>query len=96
MDKYKLPVERSGFDVFLYPRKGEPSLPNSVDLGHGILVSGRGVPGNVMNFHPGNGQKRALLIGINYIGQKGQLRGCVNDVNTMRSFIEAHGYSQQV
>lgn len=49
----------------------------------------------MMQFHPGGGQKRALLIGINYRGQQGELRGCVNDVATMRNFIQAHGYSPQ-
>jgi hypothetical protein len=37
-----------------------------------------------------NGCKKALLIGINYVGQKGELRGCVNDVKTMRTFLEKH------
>lgn len=27
-----------------------------------------------------NGRRRALLVGINYVGQKGELRGCWNDV----------------
>jgi hypothetical protein len=32
--------------------------------------------------------KKALLIGINYIGhQKGQLRGCINDVKNMYVFF---------
>ena len=30
------------------------------------------------NFH---GRRRAVMIGINYIGQQGQLSGCHNDVN---------------
>jgi len=36
--------------------------------------------------------KRALLIGINYRGQKGELRGCINDVNNVRQYIVQHGY----
>jgi hypothetical protein len=37
-----------------------------------------------------NGTKKALLIGINYIGQKGQLNGCINDVKNIRAFIMQH------
>ncbi|KAJ3084046.1 Ca(2+)-dependent cysteine protease [Quaeritorhiza haematococci] len=36
---------------------------------------------------PCNGRKKALLIGINYFGQKGQLAGCINDVKNIKSFI---------
>ena len=32
--------------------------------------------------------KRALLIGINYVGSKYQLGGCLNDVNNMASFLQ--------
>ena len=30
------------------------------------------------DFQEGQGRKRALLIGINYVGQQGQLSGCHN------------------
>jgi hypothetical protein len=33
------------------------------------------------------GKRKALLIGINYFGQKGQLRGCINDVKNMSEFL---------
>jgi metacaspase-1 len=33
------------------------------------------------------GRRKALLIGINYFGQRGQLRGCINDVKNMSSFL---------
>jgi len=36
-----------------------------------------------------SGRRRALLIGINYVGQKGELRGCINDVRNIRSFLES-------
>lgn len=36
----------------------------------------------------GYGVKRAVLVGINYIGQKGQLSGCHNDVKNMKTYIE--------
>lgn len=40
------------------------------------------------------GAKKALLIGINYIGTSNELAGCINDVHNMRSFLNEHfGYS---
>jgi hypothetical protein len=40
-----------------------------------------------------DGRRRALLIGINYQGQNGELRGCHNDVLRMQEYIQTeHGY----
>ncbi|KAI8356035.1 peptidase C14 [Mortierella sp. GBAus27b] len=50
------------------------------------------------NFQLSNctGRKRALFIGINYIGQQGQLRGCINDVKNIKKFvIERYGFKEQ-
>jgi hypothetical protein len=42
-----------------------------------------------------SGRRKALLIGINYFGQRGQLRGCINDVKNMSSFLnQAYGYQR--
>jgi hypothetical protein len=41
----------------------------------------------------GSGNHKALLIGINYVGMQGELRGCHNDVATMKSFLMEQGYS---
>ncbi|EJT47165.1 hypothetical protein A1Q1_04023 [Trichosporon asahii var. asahii CBS 2479] len=42
---------------------------------------------------PRTGKRKALLIGINYRGQSGELRGCINDVHNVQKFlIERHGY----
>ena len=38
------------------------------------------------------GNKRALLIGINYFGQSGELRGCINDVNNIKNLIKSRGF----
>jgi hypothetical protein len=36
------------------------------------------------------------LIGINYFGQRGQLRGCINDVRNMTAFLaEQFGYRRE-
>lgn len=41
------------------------------------------------------GKKKALLVGINYIGTNNKLNGCINDVHNMCSFlINNFGYSK--
>jgi hypothetical protein len=41
------------------------------------------------------GRKRAVLIGINYTGQQGQLSGCHNDVKNIIKFLtKVHGFNE--
>lgn len=46
---------------------------------------------------PGSvGNKRALLVGINYEGQKGALKACHNDVNNVKDFlVDLHGFQER-
>jgi metacaspase-1 len=37
-----------------------------------------------------SGARRAVLIGINYVGQQGQLSGCHNDVNNIKKYLIKH------
>lgn len=37
--------------------------------------------------------KKALLIGINYIGTDSELSGCINDINNMQAALQKHGYT---
>ena len=40
------------------------------------------------------GKRKALIIGINYIGTQNQLRGCINDAHNIFNFLtQHHGYS---
>lgn len=40
------------------------------------------------------GRRKALIIGINYIGSKNQLRGCINDAHNIFNFLtNGYGYS---
>lgn len=39
------------------------------------------------------GVKRALLIGINYFGQNGELSGCLNDVDNVEAYLKVCGFS---
>jgi hypothetical protein len=39
--------------------------------------------------------KKALLAGINYIGTKIELHGCINDINNTNTFLLSMGYAQK-
>lgn len=39
-------------------------------------------------------RKCALLIGINYFGQNGELRGCLNDIDNMHAYLKGCGYTE--
>ncbi len=44
----------------------------------------------------GGGVKRAVLIGINYVGQQGELSGCHNDVTNISKYLQqVHGFRSQ-
>mmetsp|Transcript_36908 Transcript_36908/g.37213 ORF Transcript_36908/g.37213 Transcript_36908/m.37213 type:complete len:244 (-) Transcript_36908:767-1498(-) len=44
----------------------------------------------------GEGTKRALLIGINYIGQNGELSGCHNDALRIKKYLmDVYGYEEE-
>jgi hypothetical protein len=43
-----------------------------------------------------SGTRRAVLIGINYVGQAGELSGCHNDVGNIKDYImDVHGFQEQ-
>jgi len=58
---------------------------------------GHGAPsGYSFQYSNCTGRRKALLIGINYIGQKGQLRGCINDVKNVSTYLNNHfGYKRE-
>eukprot|EP01006_Ploeotia_vitrea_P031740 TRINITY_DN64043_c0_g1_i2.p1 TRINITY_DN64043_c0_g1~~TRINITY_DN64043_c0_g1_i2.p1 ORF type:complete len:519 (+),score=64.46 TRINITY_DN64043_c0_g1_i2:16-1572(+) len=41
---------------------------------------------------PDNGNKKSLLVGINYRGKPFELRGCINDVHTMKAFLKLQNW----
>jgi metal-dependent hydrolase (beta-lactamase superfamily II) len=42
-----------------------------------------------------NGTKRAVMVGINYVGQDGELSGCHNDVLNMKEYLmDVHGFEE--
>jgi hypothetical protein len=58
---------------------------------------GQGAPQNyAYKYSTCTGRRKALLIGINYFGQRGQLRGCINDVRNMTAYLsEQYGYKRE-
>lgn len=63
----------------------------------GMQGFGNGAPQNyAFQYSNCSGRRKALLIGVNYFGQKGELRGCINDVhNVMNYLMENFGYRRE-
>ncbi|KKY15580.1 putative peptidase c14 caspase catalytic [Diplodia seriata] len=86
---------------------GNPTVNNSTHAqgGHSAphappqqaQAFGHGAPsGYSFQYSNCTGQRKALLIGINYFGQRGQLRGCINDVKNMSAYLNQHfGYKRE-
>ncbi|KAK4136192.1 hypothetical protein BT67DRAFT_491658 [Trichocladium antarcticum] len=52
--------------------------------------------GHAFQYSQCTGRRKALLIGINYFNQRGQLRGCINDVRNMSAYlVENFGYKRE-
>ncbi|KAJ1327506.1 metacaspase-1 [Microdochium nivale] len=64
------------------PHRGGPPPPNQPqNFGHGAP------DGYTFQYSNCTGKRKALLIGINYIGQTGELRGCINDTKNLSTFL---------
>ncbi|PWY76251.1 hypothetical protein BO70DRAFT_363830 [Aspergillus heteromorphus CBS 117.55] len=72
--------------------QGGPAPPPSQPV-----AFGQGAPqGYSFQYSRCTGKRRALLIGINYFNQKGQLRGCINDVKNMTTYLNQNfGYARE-
>ncbi|KAK5651642.1 hypothetical protein OQA88_11817 [Cercophora sp. LCS_1] len=92
-----------GLDIYGYPTGGGGGTRgfsgtrdfHAVPTGHQNF--GHGAPdGYTFAYSNCTGKRRALLIGINYFGQDGELRGCINDTKNLSQFlIENHGYKRE-
>ncbi|EFW20090.1 Ca(2+)-dependent cysteine protease [Coccidioides posadasii str. Silveira] len=63
----------------------------------GSVAFGHGAPqGYSYQYSNCTGKRKALLIGINYFGQRGQLRGCINDVKNMSTYLnQSFNYARE-
>ncbi|KAI0880308.1 caspase domain-containing protein [Annulohypoxylon maeteangense] len=91
-----------GLDPYGYPqysgqqgygdhrRDGPPPPTAPQQFGHGAPE------GYTFQYSNCTGKRKALLIGINYFGQKGELRGCINDTKNVSQFLmERYGYKRE-
>ncbi|KAJ2897422.1 putative caspase domain-containing protein [Zalerion maritima] len=80
-----------GFDPSDYSANRAHEVPS------GAQQFGEGAPeGYTFEYSHCTGNRKALLIGINYFGQEGELRGCINDVhNLSRYLVENHSYRRE-
>ena len=60
-------------------------------------LAGHGAPnGYTFQYSNCTGRRKALLIGINYFHQRGELRGCINDVKNMSTYLNSYfGYKRE-
>ncbi|KAG8890337.1 Ca(2+)-dependent cysteine protease [Tulasnella sp. 332] len=88
------PPPNTGPQSFQYqPPSGPPVMPPSQTQYFGPPMGGsQGGDQFQPNFTYSqcNGRKKALLIGINYIGTSNALSGCQNDAKNMKQFIQRH------
>ncbi|KAL6865547.1 Ca(2+)-dependent cysteine protease [Amphichorda felina] len=89
LDAYGYPLPHAGYAAH-HARSGPPPPTEPQKFGHGAP------DGYTFQYSNCTGKRKALLIGINYFGQEGELRGCINDVHNLSSFlIENHGYRRE-
>ncbi|KAI1773946.1 caspase domain-containing protein [Hypoxylon cercidicola] len=91
----------AGLDSYGYPvhsvqgyggqhRSGPPPPTAPQQFGHGAPE------GYTFQYSNCSGKRKALLIGINYFGQQGELKGCINDTKNVSQFlIERYGYKRE-
>jgi hypothetical protein len=88
LDAYGYPLPHAGYAS--HARAGPPPPNNPQQFGHGAP------DGYTFQYSNCSGKRKALLIGINYFGQDGELRGCINDVQNVSAFlVERYGYKRE-
>ncbi|KAG6019009.1 hypothetical protein E4U41_003446 [Claviceps citrina] len=88
--QYGLPPPSPAYNQQGHSRVGPPPPTTPQQFGHGAPQ------GYTFQYSNCTGNRKALLIGINYFGQKGELRGCINDVQNVSNFlINKYGYKRE-
>lgn len=65
--------------AFNHPLDRPPTTVQTYNLPGGVNFS--------WQYSQCTGSKKALLVGINYFRQQGELKGCINDVQNVRKFL---------
>ncbi|KAH6974476.1 caspase domain-containing protein [Ilyonectria sp. MPI-CAGE-AT-0026] len=89
LDAYGFPLKQFGnINRSARPGPPPPTVPQQF---------GNGAPqGYKFQYSNCTGRRKALLIGINYFGQKGELKGCINDVHNVSAFlVERYNYKRE-
>ncbi|KAK3335222.1 Metacaspase-1A [Cercophora scortea] len=88
LDTYGYPIAHGG--GYDHSRETHAVPTGSQQFGHGAPE------GYTFQYSNCSGKRKALLIGINYFGQKGELRGCINDTKNVSNFlIERYNYKRE-
>ncbi|TQN70674.1 Metacaspase-1, partial [Colletotrichum shisoi] len=85
-------VPTANSNAYMHGNHNAPPPPPSApqQFGHGAPN------GYAFQYSNCTGRRKALLIGINYFGQRGQLRGCINDVKNMSAYlVDRFGYKRE-
>ncbi|CAE7076486.1 unnamed protein product [Rhizoctonia solani] len=76
------------------PAMGNAHMPPTGQQMYGPAQNNNG-PQMHFQYSMCTGRKKALSIGINYFGQQGELRGCINDSNNICAFLTGQfGYKK--
>ena len=87
-DAFGRPMQGGNYGY--HAQAGPPPPQGMQNFGHGAPQ------GYQFQYSNCTGKRKALLIGINYIGQKNALRGCINDVHNVSGFLNQHyGYKRE-
>ena len=90
LDMYGYPITHGGHGGGADRGPVHPAPSGQQEFGHGAPQ------GYTFQYSNCTGRRKALLIGINYFGQQGELRGCINDTKNVSAFlIEKHGYRRE-
>ncbi|KAH9058343.1 metacaspase-1 [Lactarius vividus] len=87
---------QTGYNVNYAPPPGPPPRPPQGQQRYGPQTQGSDQRQMYFQYSQCTGKKRALCIGINYIGQQAELRGCINDARNIERFLcERFGYKRE-
>ena len=90
LDAYGFPLPQGRHHHAQHARSGPPPPDVPQQFGHGAPE------GYTFQYSRCTGRRKALLIGINYFGQEGELRGCINDVHNISAFlVERYNYKRE-